>query len=244
MPEMPPAESDLLCEECGYILNGLPDTGNCPECGKPIAPSTTNNPRKPPAWEHASNSRFRNWLTTTVFVIFFPSSFFRGYISRCRHDISNSFAFFHYWISAFFFSLVLSLHLQIVMGDYYLDRKLGWLLSLISAIFGSPIVWITIAFITELACRLSAWEAAYRGLRLPLPVVRRAMHYHAAHIAVVALLTAITVVTFDILFSWRILHQSSIQIYLYVLCAEVILFAGYLFFTYWAAMRNIMFANR
>ncbi len=36
----PPAESDLLCEFCGYILNGLQATqGNCPECGKPTADS-------------------------------------------------------------------------------------------------------------------------------------------------------------------------------------------------------------
>ncbi len=29
----------LLCEECGYALAGLPRTGNCPECGRPIAAS-------------------------------------------------------------------------------------------------------------------------------------------------------------------------------------------------------------
>jgi len=28
---MVPAENDLLCEGCGYTLNGLPDDGRCPE---------------------------------------------------------------------------------------------------------------------------------------------------------------------------------------------------------------------
>ena len=32
--------------------------------------------------------------------------------------------------------------------------------------------------------------------------------------------------------------------YLYVLCAEVIVGAAYLFHTYWIAMRNMMYANR
>jgi len=31
--------------------------------------------------------------------------------------------------------------------------------------------------------------------------------------------------------------------YLYVLCGEVILAAGYLFMTYWTGMRNLMYAN-
>ena len=36
-----PAETDILCAHCGYALNGLPQTGLCPECGEPIADSTT-----------------------------------------------------------------------------------------------------------------------------------------------------------------------------------------------------------
>ena len=32
--------------------------------------------------------------------------------------------------------------------------------------------------------------------------------------------------------------------YLYVICAEVILAAVYLFKTYWIGMRNMMYANR
>ncbi|MEL6328611.1 MAG: hypothetical protein AAFR38_03035 [Planctomycetota bacterium] len=32
-------EHTLLCERCGYVLEGLETSGNCPECGKPIAES-------------------------------------------------------------------------------------------------------------------------------------------------------------------------------------------------------------
>lgn len=32
-------EYTLLCERCGYVIEGLPKEGECPECGKPIAES-------------------------------------------------------------------------------------------------------------------------------------------------------------------------------------------------------------
>ena len=32
-------EYTLLCEKCGYVIEGLDTSGNCPECGKPIAES-------------------------------------------------------------------------------------------------------------------------------------------------------------------------------------------------------------
>lgn len=40
MPRRPwKNEYTLLCERCGYVLEGLDQAGNCPECGKPIAES-------------------------------------------------------------------------------------------------------------------------------------------------------------------------------------------------------------
>src|SRR5439155_6058558 len=47
-----PAEADLLCEFCGYTLNGLPAESNCPECGMPIA-SSLGQKRTPPPWGSA-----------------------------------------------------------------------------------------------------------------------------------------------------------------------------------------------
>ena len=52
------------------------------------------------------------------------------------------------------------------------------------------------------------------------------------------------VIIFATLWNRRLVGPSSLISYLYVLCAQVILSAIYLFLTYWTAMRNLMYANR
>src|SRR5580658_3900506 len=51
MPTDAPEETDILCENCGYMLNGLPPSGNCPECGTAIDFSVSERLRQPPLWE-------------------------------------------------------------------------------------------------------------------------------------------------------------------------------------------------
>ncbi|QYK46965.1 MAG: hypothetical protein KF838_09230 [Phycisphaeraceae bacterium] len=47
----PRDEFTLLCERCGYVLEGLDHGGNCPECGKPIAESLPRNARPGSPWQ-------------------------------------------------------------------------------------------------------------------------------------------------------------------------------------------------
>jgi hypothetical protein len=98
---------------------------------------------------------------------------------------------------------------------------------------------------TLLAARLTTWEAAYRGIRLPLNVVRRGMDYHAAHYLPVALLAATTVLAFRVFLLRNPMIGAGWWLnYLYIICGEVIVCAGYLFSTYWTAMRNMMYASK
>ena len=65
----------LLCERCGYVLEGLPTDSECPECGKPIAESMphrrTGTPwQQKPCWPSFLRTRaavlYRPWRTLGV----------------------------------------------------------------------------------------------------------------------------------------------------------------------------------
>lgn len=42
-----------VCEACGYALGGLPDHGNCPECGASYDPETRGVKLNPPTFRRA-----------------------------------------------------------------------------------------------------------------------------------------------------------------------------------------------
>ena len=83
-----PAEGDLLCEGCGYVLNGLPAGGDarCPECGKPLAESDPVL-RIPAAWEEGQG--FANFMATSLHVLFRPTHFYRTLATRRPTDAAR-----------------------------------------------------------------------------------------------------------------------------------------------------------
>jgi hypothetical protein len=247
VPEM----TDLLCEACGYVLKGLPDSGRCPECGTPIADSIGNH-RQPPAWESAERWGF---LRTSVEVLFRPTHFYRTLAVRGSVPAARRFARWHWWISGVLFAATAIAHSASYRPIFpWLSRlEDRWFSSIFAAItgcgpllvVGTILTYLMLGGITRLAARLTDWEARYRGLRLPYNIVLRGMYYHAAHYVPVAFLSAVTTVGYQILVIKNILSiNSSLDRYLYVLCGEVVVCAMYLFYTYWIGMRNMMYANR
>jgi hypothetical protein len=235
-----PAETDLLCEGCGYTLNGLPESGNCPECGKPIAESIGSQ-RILPAWEVQSDRR--SFWATTYQVTFHPTSFFRTLATRRNQQLALKFARLHWLIAALGFGLASLSHFVWYRRMYGRNSIPRFWAQALAPVFIYA-TYLILQLTTALAARLTHWEAAYRGLRLPLPVVRRGLYYHAAHYSPVALLAFVTIVGYVALASYQVLGVESAVYYLYILCAEVILAAAYLFKTYWIGMKNMMFANR
>jgi hypothetical protein len=228
-----PSETDLLCETCGYILNGLPPDGNCPECGTPVDQSTGPDTRQPSAWE-----RDRSFFATTAEVIFRPTRFFRRTITRGDLPVARRFGSIHTAIASALFAAAGILHLAFEIGRPLpvLTALLGWF---VLAILTFNLLTIT----TRIASRLTTWEATYRGYRLPLPVVRRALAFHAAHYLPVALAGLLTTAGYQIALQLNPNFAIHGIAYLEVLSSEVVLGAAYLFHTYWIAMRKMMYAN-
>src|SRR5450432_208159 len=215
-----PAEADLLCEKCGYTLNGLPLTGNCPECGKPIAESIGEH-RKLPAWEQPHRS-VRGFFLTMYHVLFTPTNFFKTLITRRAADDDAIFAIINWGVASIFFAIA-------AMGHLLWFGGIVWPTQVERTIAPVPVIALLIFALlfgtTWLAARLTHWEASYRGYRLPLRVIDRGLNFHAAHYLPVALLAFVTVFGYRFLPFHGALQLHLTEIYLYTLCGEVIVCA-------------------
>jgi hypothetical protein len=229
-----PAESDLLCERCGYTLNGLPAASNCPECGTPIDQSIKSD-RVPPAWERPDRSRLGTFFETSSDVIVRPTWFYRTTTTRGDVDRAARFADLHWGIATILFATTGTIHARVFFPG-------SPALATFVALFVGT--WLTLWGTTWAAARLTAWEANYRGIRLPIHVVRRGMYYHAAHYLPVASVALAIVGGYAVSLRYGFITPNTITTYLYTLCAVVVAAAAYLFHTYWIGMRNMMYANR
>jgi hypothetical protein len=237
-----PAEGDLLCEGCGYVLSGLPEGSRCPECGKPTGESSPGL-RSLPAWENPEAGRPRAFVVTTLALCLSPTRFFRTLTPLPANRASATFAQIHTAVAAVLLGVAAWAHFDwyVTLGG---SRQFEVFARLPMLLAACGLAYFFLTVVARLAGRLTNWEGTYRGYRLPLPVVRRALHYHAAHYVPVALLAAGTVVGYQLALARDWVGGTSGTTYLYVLSAEVVVCAAYLFRTYWAAMRNMMYANR
>lgn len=242
-----PEEHLPLCEGCGYILEGLPADARCPECGKPVVESTDPQLRRLPAWEVKPG--LLGFLVTSTEVLLRPGHFFRHLKTRSVSGWSTVFAIIWLAAASLLFAAAGLWHAWWLetrqlgpIGLVIVPRWTVWIYAVLK-VFSIPAILICLWLLTRLVARLTAWEAAYRGLRLPRRAVQRALDYHSVHLVPVALLALVTVVGYRLLLDRGIATASHDVVYVWTLSGEVILSAGYLFFTYWAAMRNMLFAN-
>ena len=172
-----------------------------------------------------------------------PTRFYRSLATRDSRRHSAIFALIHIAIASVFLGLAAWMHLDWTrLGSLRsIGAQLPWRLAIALAAF----CFIFLEVTTVVAAKLTTWEAAYRGIRLPLNVVRRGLDYHAAHYLPVASLAVATVLAFRLfLLRYPTLGATWWLNYLYILCGEVIICSIYLFRTYWIAMRNMMYASR
>jgi hypothetical protein len=237
---MVPAETDVLCEGCGYTLNGLPETGNCPECGKEIDGSLGAG-RGLTRWEIRPSRKA--FAETTLAVLFAPRDFYGALATRVDTPQALRFAQWHRAIASVLFFAAAMQHFLWSTGFGTSFEPPIWLLTAMGLI-GPGLVYLFLIGATSLAGWLSSLEARYWGMRLPHPIVRRGLQFHAACYLPVALLAVCITWGYRALLSAGAVSYASATHYLYALCAAVIVSAVYLFRMYWIAMKGMMYANR
>lgn len=90
--DAPPSRGvELLCESCGYAIAGLPESGNCPECGTPILQSLPEA-RTGSAWQTWTHARtpapLAAWLSTSWRTVRHPGASFRTLRADIRGVVS------------------------------------------------------------------------------------------------------------------------------------------------------------
>jgi hypothetical protein len=226
----------LLCERCGYRIDGLPGDHNCPECGLPVTHSTVDSIRGLTCWEHDQNPIA--FLRTSLAICGRPSRFFRKL--RTRPDqrplrAGRTFAAYHVAGSSGIIATA-------TVGHYGLVLDLGpWILW--------PMAWLVIlaavVLSVELLMRIAGWlttkEAAWRDMRLPKPVVERTLDYQVACVSAAALLPLTVVAGYRL--TGGVLGHAGFVGYLVTLSGVTVIGAVYFFLTFWAAMRAVRYAN-
>jgi hypothetical protein len=234
-----PAETDLLCEACGYTLNGLPRDGNCPECGTPISQSIGDH-REPAAVERSPS--LQTFVRTTAAVLLRPRVFYRTLATRFDSATAARFSQVHRVIAATLFGLAAGGHVLWGGASAGLNIPLAAVMLLILSC--AALAYALLQTVSALAAWLSAIEARYWGMRLPHAIVKRGLQFHAACYLPVSLVACAIIWGHLLLLRNGAVDRSWATAYLYTLCGTVVASAGYLFWMYWIAMRSMMYANR
>ncbi|HEY0008869.1 MAG TPA: hypothetical protein VGB55_09110 [Tepidisphaeraceae bacterium] len=236
----PPAPNDVLCEACGYTLNGLSESGNCPECGTPVAFSTTESPRRPPAWEQSGiRSGVARFSRTAAAVLLHPSSF--GQTISVHQDVrrSKSLAWICLIVTAYLNTKTIIVH-EALTGVL----TLGGPMVVIGGFVLLPIV--SLAFwwgMVHLVAWLTALESKFWGYRMPRFRVLRVLNYLTLHLIAASMLPLLATTAFAVFLAFdQDNGQFAVQ-YLYGLSAVIVIAALYLFVVYWRAMKAILNAN-
>lgn len=240
-------EFTLLCERCGYVIEGLPGDGACPECGKPIAESLPEARAGSP-WQGLASHR--RWLDTATQLTLHPRTGFgrvridRGSCSELllRNLLTASL------VMAIAFGVIMlrmTIHLELLA---YLVPQFGWIKWIgITLCVAFTIAMGSVGFLALLAFLVSLEEV---GIRLysrtrSWRITEDVAHAICAHAGIGWVVGAVLMLLM-VVGDWALRPFSAWLGTFGFVIAPVCLLAGMLCFEtlVFIGMRRCKFANR
>ncbi|MFK7883083.1 MAG: hypothetical protein AB8F26_02730 [Phycisphaerales bacterium] len=136
-------EYTLLCERCGYVIEGLPTAGACPECSKPIQESLPER-REGSQWQRDPRiTRFHHAMCSTLRHPLQTLDEIRPFQKRDRRLSMLSMLAAGFLISLVWWSpWVFLFDNEITLNDRIIHFAIGCCFSLVSAIALACLMWI------------------------------------------------------------------------------------------------------
>ena len=167
----------LLCEGCGYVIEGLPRNNVCPECGRSIE-SSLPEARIGTIWQRADNPGWREASQTMRAMLWKPRATFDSaliddhrswdLLAWCAMDASllSVLPVVSLWVSA-----LLSRSAELMMGAIFFTT------------FFVVVGWVIQALIILLLCRVERIGMLFIGARHGWRIDRTASRVVCAHAA-------------------------------------------------------------
>ncbi len=245
-------EYTLLCERCGYVIEGLDASGNCPECGKAIAESLPGR-RVGTPWQRRGT--IKSVVPTAIRTLTHPLNLL-GTL-RCEEDERVMSLRQRYAIAA---GLGVTTGVIQVAGPFVRSGPEGAAFSaptvadlfvLVPAVaFVTAIVAVAVTLLTIVESRGLVFIGNRRGLRMTPAYASQITHHGSIGwvIAGWSLGVSIALASIAYEFGWRLWDSARPdETPLAILATGCVgAFGGFLFFEVfaWLGLRRCKFANR
>ena len=150
-------EFELLCERCGYVVEGLPREGNCPECGRSIE-SSLPGARAGSPWQRGPG--VASWIKTAAQTLRSPRRLVRNVqiearttktLRRTNTVIASGLV--SVVPAAIYYMQLLRAEAPYIMRELtwdWADSMVGWLGWSAVTLAGFVVAWLTLVILTKI----------------------------------------------------------------------------------------------
>lgn len=234
-------EYTLLCERCGYVVEGLPAEGACPECGKPIAESLPER-RVGTVWQRnlpGLRTLVRSWYASLFHPLRTLDQLAPGAPTRGMRTLNATVSAFLWLIGIIGPLFLLSTNAEIIEKEDFVPTLI---LLCIVVMVSTTLIFAGVLLLTEVESRGLEVFSRQRGTRITPAIAGRVCdHGGVGWIVCSATVAALGLGST----AWHTRTGDLPPVWVFWCSLGLIAF-GFLFFeTFaWLGLRRLKYANR